>query len=61
MHSLSTKMGGKLKLRKASLTLVMHLEVGFFFKCHASHAGMAVHDYQSLFQFIPNGPCDLQT
>ena len=29
MHSPSTKMGGKLKLRKASLTLVMHLKLDF--------------------------------
>ena len=29
MYSPSTKMGGKLKLRKASLTLVMHLKLEF--------------------------------
>ena len=29
MHSPSTKMGGKLKLRKAGLTLAMHLKLNF--------------------------------
>ena len=29
MHSPSTKMDGKLKLRKAGLTLAMHLKVNF--------------------------------
>ena len=29
MHSPSTKMGGKLKLKKASLIVVMHLKLDF--------------------------------